>query len=91
MFESIYFLSVGNMTLMFVIYIISKTIMLVKNLSARRIMQTLLDSTTRICMDRRKENVYFLFYIRVDVSKPYSPGKSPTNLGTHKHITKENK
>lgn len=46
------------MTLMFVIYIISKTIMLVKNLSARRIMQTLLDSTTRICMDRRKENLY---------------------------------
>lgn len=56
--ESIYFLSVGNMTLMFVIYIISRTIMLVKNLSARRIMQTLLDSTTRICMDRRKENLY---------------------------------
>lgn len=56
--ESIYFLSVGNMTLMSVIYIISKTIMLVKNLSARRIMQTLLDSTTRICMDRRKENLY---------------------------------
>lgn len=56
--ESIYFLSVGNMTLMFVIYIISKTIMLVKNVSAGRITQTLLDSTTRICMDRRKENLY---------------------------------
>lgn len=56
--ESIYFLSVGNMTLMSVIYIISKTIMLVKNLSARRIMQTLLDSTTKICMGRRKENLY---------------------------------
>lgn len=56
--ESIYFLPVGNMTLMFVIYIISKTIMLVKNLSAGRIMQTLLDSTTKICMGRRKENLY---------------------------------
>lgn len=36
--ESIYFLLVGNMILMFVIYIISKIIMLVKNLSVGRIM-----------------------------------------------------
>lgn len=36
--ESIYFFLVGNMIFMFVIYIISKIIMLVKNLSVGRIM-----------------------------------------------------